>query len=163
MPCADVSKPDYGKVHADALQRMRDVLKLPKANWEVRYAKHDIEISIQRVDASSYYLIRSTCRVPLPVAKTHAHYTVRRHARAIASHQVLIKAPCCYPVAFCVVQNTQHWRRWAPDAAFNEVERVDASRAVLHCCYKIPVISNRACTHLPPGSLCAHAMSEPRR
>lgn len=40
-------------------------------------SKNDIEISIQRVEGSAIYLLRSTVRVPLPVAATHAHYTVR--------------------------------------------------------------------------------------
>jgi hypothetical protein len=34
---ADVTVPDYAKVHADALQRMRDVLALPAADWLVQY------------------------------------------------------------------------------------------------------------------------------
>jgi hypothetical protein len=35
---ADATTPDYAAVHADALQRMRDVLALPAEHWIVQYS-----------------------------------------------------------------------------------------------------------------------------
>ena len=40
-------------------------------------SKNDINIAIQQLESSNFYLIRSSVRVPLPVDVTHAHYTVR--------------------------------------------------------------------------------------
>ena len=53
------------------------MLALPSERWEQRYSKRDIEIAVQRVEGSQLYLIKSSVLVPLPVERTHAHYTVR--------------------------------------------------------------------------------------
>ena len=133
---SDVARPDIGKVHATALQRMLQgaprrvcvlagsargrvtsrcgaaVLALPPHGWEARYDKNGVRICVQRVASSHLYLLRSTISVPLPVERTHAHYTVRGSPRML-----LHVAP-------------ETCMRGAPPTAHAQLEAVDARRDV---------------------------------
>jgi hypothetical protein len=59
------------------------VLALPADAWQVRYEKNDIVISARPVEASSFYVIRSSVLVPLPMERTHQLYTVRRSVAGV--------------------------------------------------------------------------------
>ena len=80
----------------------------------MRYNKRDIQVAVQKLASSDFYLVRSEILIALPTDRVVALY-----------------------------KSTPNWKDWMPDASFKELERVSDSACVLLVSYRIPLVSNR--------------------